>query len=304
MSIALCFPGQAVFPLSEVLERLALNPTARPIVQEGGRYIDAIETQASERTLRRLRTFIAGVASYHIVREIGVPVSVFAEHGIGFYAALVAAQSMSFAEGLEIVKTTCDLLDEVAERDDYDMASIVGLNRDEINSICSVAAESGEVYLANINGPTQFVLSGHKKAVAAACDGAIRRGAMEARLLGIGAPIHTNLLERSSRRLRKQLGTSMFLNPATPIVEHIYAQRVVARSILDLLSLQLFMPVKWTRVMEVLRTRMSVDTFIEVAPGVELSRLIRINQNDATIISFGEPDNFDGAIERLSELHP
>ena len=127
---------------------------------------------------------------------------------------------------------------------------------------------------------------------------------MEARLLGIGAPIHTNLLERSSRRLRKRLATWIFQPPTTTIVEHIYAHRVVARNILDLLTQQLFMPVKWTRVMDVL-SRKGIDTFIELAPGGDLSMLIEVNRGeDATIISLAEPDNIDEAISRLSELGP
>ncbi len=303
MKTAVCFPGQASFPMSDMLERFGQVPAVKPIVEEGLRFVDAIKTSVSDHTVQQLRTFIASVASYQIVREVGTPISVLAEHGVGFYASLVAAQAMSFSEGLEIIEMTGYLLDEVAQQGDYDMASIIGLSRDEINAICSVAAESGEVYLANINGPTWFVLSGHTIAVAAACDGAIRRGATEARLLAIGAPIHTNLLEHTSRRLRKQLATMTFQPPTTPIIEHIYAHRVVARNILDLLSQQLFMPVKWTRVMDVLY-REGIDTFIELAPGGDLSRLIEVNREDATIISLGEPEALDEAIEQLSKLNP
>ncbi len=303
MKIAVCFPGQASFPTLDMLEQLRAVPIARRIVEEGLRFVDAIKTSVSDRTVQQLRTFIASVASYQIVREVGTPISVFADHGIGFYASLVAAQAMSFSEGLEIIEMTGYLLDEVAQQGDYDTASIIGLNRDEINAVCSVAAESGEVYLANINGPTWFALSGHTIAVAAACDGAIRRGAIEARLLGIAAPIHTNLLEHSSRRLRKRLATTTFQSPTTPIIEHIYAHRVVARNILDLLSQQLFMPVKWTRVMDVLSGK-GIDTFIVLAPGGDLSRLIEVNREDATIISLGEPDGLDEAIEQLSRLNP
>jgi len=290
--------------MPDMLQRFGRIPIVKPTIEEGLQYVDAIQTPVSDRTLQQLQTFITSVASYQIVRGIGIPVSVFAEHGAGFYASLVAAQAMYFSQGLEIIELTGCLLDEVAQQGDYDMASIVGLSRDEINSVCSVAAESGEVYLANINGPTWFVLSGHKTAVATACDGAIRRGAMEARLLGIGTPIHTNLLERSSRRLRKQLATMTFQPPTTPIIEHIYAHRVVARNILDLLSQQIFMPVKWTRVMEVLLTRMGIDTFVVLAPDNNLTSLIKTNREGAAVISLGEPDSLDEAIERLSELGP
>jgi len=303
MRIAVCFPGQASFPMSDMLERFGSVPAVKPIIEEGLRHLDAIEARVSDRTIQQLLTFIASAASYQIVRWVGTPVSVFAEHGVGICASLVAAQAMSFSQGLEIIEMTGGLLDEVAQQGDFDMASIIGLSRDEINAVCSVAAESGEVYLANINGPMWFVLSGHTTAVAAACDGAIRRGAMEARLLGIGAPIHTNLLEHSSRRLRKQLATMTFQPPTTPIIQHIYAQRVVARSILDLLSQQLFMPVKWTRVMDVL-SRRGIDTFIELAPSGDLSRLIKANRENVTIISLGQLDSLDEAIEQLSELGP
>ncbi|MBN1592640.1 MAG: ACP S-malonyltransferase, partial [Candidatus Coatesbacteria bacterium] len=248
MNIAVCFPGAVSTAPSNTLDQLALNPIARPIVLEGLRYIESHDELASGRSIHWLQTYISGVACYEIIRETGPAISAITEHGTGFFAALVAAESVSFTNGLKMVRAACSILDSIAAQGEFDMASIIGLNRDEINGICSIAAESGEIYLANVNSPTQFVLSGHKKAVVAACDCAFNRGAIEAKLLNIGVPVHTNLLEWSSRHFLNQFGTHTFSNPEVMTIEHIYGQRVIAGSILDLLSQQLFMPVKWARV--------------------------------------------------------
>ena len=289
-------------PVSDLLGRLKEIPSGRPTVEQGEEFIQRVRSPLSERTIQQLGTFIASVASFEVLtEEMRGPVSLFVEHGVGMYAALVSARSMSCRQGLEIVLMAGDLLDEVACSGDFEMASIVGLNRDEINLVCSVAAESGEVYLANINGPTHFVLSGHRKAMAAACDGANRRGAIEAKLLGIGAPIHTNMLESRSRRLAKQLATVRFRSPATPIIEHIYGQRVIECNILDLLSQQLFMPVKWTRVMDAL-CRKGIDALIILPPDAGLSRTIEANLRDATIISPGEGSDLRIWLEQIARL--
>lgn len=302
MKIAACFPGQALFPVSSMLEKLCGFGPCKRIVEKGIEYVGAIDAPLSDRTLLQLHTFIASVASYRIVRNANVPVSVFAEHSMGIYAALVAARALSFTLGLDIVKLAGELIDQAAIRGDYDMAAVIGLERDEINTVCAIAAEAGEVYLANVNGPRQFVLSGEKKALQIACDSALRRGAMDAKLLGMGAPIHTNLLERASRSLKKQLAAETFHGPVIPIVEHIYGQDVLASTILDLLCQQLFMPVKWARVMDVLLTRKEIDTFIELAPGNTLTKLIKLHAMDATVISLGDPEKLDEAIDQLREL--
>jgi len=289
-------------PVSDLLGRLKQLSAAGPTVEEGEKFIERVGSPLSERTIQQLRTFIASVASFKVLtEEMNGPVSLLVEHGVGIYAALVSARSMSFHQGLEIVLMAGDLLDEVADGGDFEMASIVGLNREELNLVCSVAAESGEVYLANINGPTHFVLSGHRKAMAAACDGANRRGAIEAKLLGVDAPIHTSILESRGRRLAKQLATVQFQSPATPIIEHIYGQRIIECNILDLLSQQLFMPVKWTRVMDAL-CREGIDTLIILPPETGLAKSIEADMNDATIISPGEGSDLKAWFEQLAGL--
>ena len=302
MKTAVCFPGQALSPVTDLLRRLKQFAAAGSTVEEGEKFIEQARSPLSERTIQQLGTFIASVASFKVLTdEMDLPVSLLVEHGVGMYAALVAARSMSFHQGLEIVVMAGDLLDEVADRGDFEMASIVGLSREELNLVCSVAAESGEVYLANINSPTHFVLSGHKKALVAACDGAIRRGAIEAKLLGIGTPIHTNILESRGRRLAKQLATVQFQNPAVPIVEHIYGQRIIECNILDLLSQQLFMPVKWTRVMDVVH-RKGIDTLIALPPETGLAEVIEANLEDVTVISPGEAGDLEAWLGQLAGL--
>ena len=96
-------------------------------------YVVTIDSPLSDRTLLQLHTFIASLASYRLVRDANVPVHVFAEHSMGIYAALVAARAMSLSQGLDIVRLAGELIDEVATKGDYGMASIIGLERDEIN---------------------------------------------------------------------------------------------------------------------------------------------------------------------------
>lgn len=301
MKIAFCFPGQALSPVQPVLKRLAEFEPARPVIDEGREFIATARPNVSERTVAQLETFIASVASYQIVKDTGVPLSIFAEHSMGIYAALVAAGVIQFAEGLQIVKTAGELIDDVSTRGDYDMAAIVGLGRDKINHICEAAAEEGLVFLANINGPMQFVLSGERTALIAACKLARAQNAAAAKLLGIGAPLHTDLFEHAGRALKKQLATTEFSPPHTPIVQHTDGQFVIASDVLGILSQQLFMPVKWTSVMSTL-IREGIDTYIEAAPGDTLSKLIHLKLRNAPVFCLGHQQELQKTIAAICQL--
>jgi [acyl-carrier-protein] S-malonyltransferase len=83
-----------------------------------------------------------------------------------------------------------------------------------------------------------------------------------------------------------------------PIVANVDAEpKETAAAAIDALVEQVSAPVRWEDVVRRLASA-GVTTYVEVGPGTVLSGLIRKIQRDATVASFGSPDDL-GAIEAL-----
>ena len=78
-------------------------------------------------------------------------------HSMGEYTALVAAGSLSFADGLRLVRERGRLMKEAGEHSPGGMAAILGIETAAIEVVCAQARTEtgGVVQLANDNCPGQ-----------------------------------------------------------------------------------------------------------------------------------------------------
>ena len=118
-----------------------------------------------------------------------------AGHSLGEYSALVAAGALGFADALRLVRRRGELMQEAVPVGEGAMAAIIGLDAETIAAIAAEATEGDEVCaVANLNGPAQTVIAGHKAAIDRAVALAKERGARKATLLAVSAPFHSPLM--------------------------------------------------------------------------------------------------------------
>src|SRR5262245_31830948 len=99
---------------------------------------------------------------------------------LGEYSALVFADVMSFEEGLRVVQARGQAMQDASDAVPSGMVSVLGLERDKVEQLCNEARASGEVLqIANLLGPGNIVVSGHKSAVNRVADLAAKAGAMK-----------------------------------------------------------------------------------------------------------------------------
>src|SRR3990167_11232399 len=89
-----------------------------------------------------------------------------AGHSLGEYAALVAAESLSFTDAIALVAARGKYMQEAVLPGKGAMAAIVGLSDDAVVDICAQIA--GVVSPANYNAIGQVVIAGETEAVMAA----------------------------------------------------------------------------------------------------------------------------------------
>jgi [acyl-carrier-protein] S-malonyltransferase len=223
----------------------------------------------------------------------------FAGHSLGEYSALVAAGALDFAEALHLVRRRGQLMQEAVPVGVGAMAAVIGLDNAGVTALAADAqaaasAEMGSTELcavANLNGPGQTVLAGHKAAVDRAVAMAKERGARKATLLAVSAPFHSPLMRPAREGMAEVLAQAGFRDPQVPVVTNVDAAPVTtAAAARDALVRQIDSPVRWVEVVERMVADFGVEVFLEVGPGTVLCGLNRRIAQGTMSASLADPE--------------
>ena len=221
-----------------------------------------------------------------------------AGHSLGEYSANVAAGTFAFADALRLVQRRGRYMQEAVPAGEGAMAAILGLAADKVAQACAEAAHGDVVSPANLNGAGQVVIAGSRDAVARAGERAKALGAKRVIALSVSAPFHCALMQPAEARLAPELRAIPAQAPRVPIVANVDAEpKRDAPAAIEALVRQVSSPVRWEAVVARLASE-GVTTYVEVGPGTVLSGLVRKMQREATVVSFGSPDDL-AAIESL-----
>ena len=196
-----------------------------------------------------------------------------AGHSLGEFSALVAAQALSFEDGLKLVAKRANAMQKACEIQPSTMAAILGLDDFTVEDICQRVSDV--VVPANYNCPGQLVISGSIAGIDRACELLIAAGAKRALKLNVGGAFHSPLMEAAKIELEAAIVATEIKQPVCPIYQNIDAKPYLdIASIKHNLIAQLTGPVKWTQTTQ----RMLADgatEFIEVGPGNILQGLVK-----------------------------
>jgi [acyl-carrier-protein] S-malonyltransferase len=221
-----------------------------------------------------------------------------AGHSLGEYSANVAAGTFAFADALKIVRRRGRYMQEAVPVGTGAMAAILGLDAERVAQACADAAQGEVVSPANLNGGGQVAISGAADAVRRAGERAKALGARRVIALSVSAPFHCALMRPAQDRLAPELRALPVHDPRVPIVANVDAEpKRDARAAIDALVRQVSAPVRWEDVVHRLALE-GVTTYVEVGPGAVLSGLVRKIHRDATVLSFGSPDDL-ASVESL-----
>lgn len=196
-----------------------------------------------------------------------------AGHSLGEFSALVAADSLSFEEGLRLVSARANAMQKACELQPSTMAAVLGLDNEVVERICEDT--EGTVVAANYNCPGQLVISGEVPAVEAACLALSDAGARRALVLPVGGAFHSPLMEPAREELAKAIEEADLRAPRCPIYQNVSASPTMDPAVIrEQLVAQLTAPVKWTQTMEAMIGDGATEV-IEVGPGKVLQGLFK-----------------------------
>ena len=220
----------------------------------------------------------AGIACYRAwIAETGLVPAVVAGHSLGEYSALVAAEALTLAEALPLVRFRAQAMQEAVPVGTGAMAAVLGLDPQAVKAVCAqAAAESGEVVEAvNFNDPKQTVIAGSKAGVERGCELLKAAGAKRTLPLPVSAPFHSSLMRPAAELLKDKLAAADLRTPRIPVVNNIdVAVREQPEELRDALYRQAFGPVRWVEVVQAIRAR-GITHLIECGPGKVLAGMVK-----------------------------
>ena len=210
-------------------------------------------------------------------------------HSLGEFSALVAAEALSFEDGLKLVSKRAMAMQKACEAAPSTMAAIIGLDDETVEKICAEISKPGNIVVpANYNNPGQLVISGNNDAVAAACEAMKAAGAKRALPLAVGGAFHSPLMQPAKDELQAAIEATEFKSPKCPVYQNVDAKaHTDAAEIKQNLIAQLTAPVRWTYEVEAMIADGATD-FTECGPGKALQGMIaKISKGNEAITFHG-----------------
>ncbi|MEZ5608017.1 MAG: ACP S-malonyltransferase [Burkholderiaceae bacterium] len=287
---AFVFPGQGSQSVG-MLDAWGDHPAVRETLAEAsgalGDDLGALIAQGPKEALALTTNtqpvmLVAGVACWRAWRaEGGALPQAVAGHSLGEYSALVAAEVLSLAQAVPLVRLRAAAMQQAVPVGTGAMAAILGLDAQKVIAGCADATRamgqngSEVVEAVNFNDPMQTVIAGSKAAVDKACEVLKGLGAKRALPLPVSAPFHSSLMKPAAERLKAALAGIELAAPRIPVVNNVdVAVESDPVRIRDALVRQAAGPVRWVECVQALRAR-GITHVIECGPGKALTGMTK-----------------------------
>ncbi len=208
---------------------------------------------------------------------------------LGEYSALAASEALSFADGVRLVKERGAAMQESASAVPSGMASVLGLELDQVAALCDQGRLPGEILqVANLLCPGNIAISGHSASLDKAESLAEEAGASRFIRLSVAGAFHTDIMKPAGERLAKAIAATQFGPLRFPLVANVDAE--LHRDPADLpalLTRQLISPVQWESSLRNLLS-LGVEQFYEIGAGRVLAGTLKRIDRKAKCECFGD----------------
>jgi [acyl-carrier-protein] S-malonyltransferase len=267
MTYCLIFPGQgAQFP--GMSKGLKMNDAVDPgllALMDNGREEDL------DQTLNAQPAVLAVSAALWERSGLNEPAYVMG-HSLGEYTALVAAGCLLPCDAIELVKKRASYMDSSMPKGSGGMAAVIGLGADDVAEAISPLSD---VWIANLNGGSQVVISGSVHSIQAAVPLLKEKGARRVVPLKVSVASHCPYMEKARDALRERLKDMDFEKPACPVVSNVTAKpETDPEHIKALLVSQLVSPVRFEESVRNV-AGLGIKRFIEIGPRSVLAPLVK-----------------------------
>ena len=295
--ISLVFPGQGSQKVGMGLEFYNKYELAKKIFRDadqilGYKISDIILNGPQEKLNQTTFTQPAIYLIGHVICEIlknetsffENKFSFFAGHSLGEYTALTASNSISFEQGLLLLKNRGESMQSAVPLGEGGMLAVLGQDPEEINKLIKINFDHIKCFLANDNSTGQLILSG-KNSELEKFEKILKEKKIKNIKLPVSAPFHCELMGKATITMRKVLNNQEIKEPKYKIVSNVTATEYSNTSeIKELLIKQIESPVRWRESVQYMISK-GTSIFIEIGPGKVLSGLIKRINKDVKVLN-------------------
>lgn len=194
---------------------------------------------------------------------------------LGEYSALTASSRIKFKDCLPLVHLRGKYMNDACEKRDGTMAVVLGLEANAVEVFVKELHMPNDLFVANLNCPSQVVISGTKKGIEEASIFLKAKGAKRVLPLAVHGAFHSGLMQEAKDLLKPFIESTPLSD--SPIR---FAMNVPGNFVEDLLQIKNYLidqvtsPVRWEASILEMR-REGADRFIEIGPGKTLSAMVK-----------------------------
>ena len=307
--LAFVFPGQGAQSVGMLRELANEFPQVRTRYEQASQILgydlwavveQGPEDQLNQTSCTQPALLTASVATWDIWLACGgCRPRMAAGHSFGEYSALVCAGALEFEDAVSLVADRGRFMQESVPRGEGAMAAVLGLDAEEVASVCRSAERGQVVQCANLNAPGQIVIAGHTAAVDRASTLAKEHNAKRVIPLSVSVPAHCALMQSAADKFAARIAGIEVCPPSLSIIHNVDASAHASPSdIKELLVQQLVAPVRWSDTVEYF-AREGVMTVIECGPGKVLSTLIKRITRSITCFPLSSSSTIGAALAHI-----
>jgi [acyl-carrier-protein] S-malonyltransferase len=258
------------------------------------------ETDAAQPAL-----FALSLALLEVARDAGLKPDFVAGHSLGEYTAAVASGALAFEDGMRLVSERGRLMAGAQSERPGTMAAVIGLDSAKLEELCARASSAGTVAPANLNTPTQIVVSGEETGVVELMRLAEEAGASKVVRLQVGAAFHSVLMEPVQERMRAAMAEVPFADPDVPLVSNASARILTTGDeVRSALIAQIASPVRWVECVQALDAA-GCGVYLELGSGRVLGGLVKqVLGMETDAASVDSPAKLETFIASRTEVSP
>ncbi len=304
---ALLFPGQGAQHEGMGRDWAQAHPGARAIFSRADEVLGLPLTElcwssgdAVNRTdVAQPGLFATGVAIVTVLRERGLDPArapMVAGLSLGEYTALWAAGSLTFEDGLRLVRLRGEAMQAASEARPSSMTSLMGATEEQARAVAAAGAKAGICQVANLNAPGQVILSGEIAALDAAEAAAKDHGVRRTRRLVVAGGFHSECMRPAAERLAAALRDVPIQAPRVPFVSNVTGgptanpERIRAQ-----LAEQVCAPVLWERGLRWALAQ-GIRDYLEPGPGTVLAGIFSKIDPEVRVRSAARPEDLAAAL--------